>query len=148
MNREETRTPSVSCVFVCHDGKGRILMARRSAGARDESGTWDCGAGKIEYGETFEEAIEREVLEEYTTDVLEMEPIGVHNILRGDPVSHWIAIIFAVRVDPGSVSIGEPDKFDDIGWFTPEKLPSPLHSEFDESLVFFRRWQLRAAHKT
>lgn len=28
--------PSVSCVFVCHDGTGRILLARRSAQARDE----------------------------------------------------------------------------------------------------------------
>ena len=31
--------PGVSCVFVCHDGQGRVLLARRSAGARDEPGT-------------------------------------------------------------------------------------------------------------
>ncbi|MEV7907719.1 NUDIX domain-containing protein, partial [Streptomyces anulatus] len=48
------RTPAVSCVFVCHDGHGRVLLAQRGAGARDEPGTWDCGAGALEYGESFE----------------------------------------------------------------------------------------------
>src|SRR5690606_24260841 len=35
--------PAVSVVFVCHDGRGRVLLARRGAGARDEPGTWDTG---------------------------------------------------------------------------------------------------------
>ena len=30
--------PDVSVVFVCHDGEGRILLARRGPGARDEPG--------------------------------------------------------------------------------------------------------------
>jgi 8-oxo-dGTP pyrophosphatase MutT (NUDIX family) len=141
MSTATTRTPSVSCVFVCHDGDGRILMARRSAGARDEPGTWDCGAGGIEYGETFEEAVGREVGEEYATNVLELETIGVRNILRGDPVSHWIAIIFAVRVNPDTVRIGEPHKFDELGWFYPGDLPSPLHSQLNDTLALFKRWQ-------
>lgn len=110
-----TMTPSVSCVFVCHDGEGSILLARRSAGARDEAGAWDCGAGAIEFGETFEEAVGREVREEYSVDLLEMETIGVRNILRNDRQSHWIAVIFAVRVDPDLVQIGEPHKFDELG---------------------------------
>lgn len=110
-----TRTPSVSCVFVCHDGEGRILLARRSSGARDEAGAWDCGAGAIEFGETFEEAVGREVREEYGVDLLEMETIGARNILRNDRQSHWIAVIFAVRVDPDLVQIGEPHKFDELG---------------------------------
>lgn len=55
----DPKTPSVSRVFACHDGAGRILLARRSAGARDEAGAWDCGAGAIEFGETFEGAVGR-----------------------------------------------------------------------------------------
>jgi 8-oxo-dGTP pyrophosphatase MutT (NUDIX family) len=39
--------PAVSCVFVCHDGHGRVLLARRGAGARDEPGSWDTGAGAV-----------------------------------------------------------------------------------------------------
>jgi len=130
-----TRKPDVSCVFVCRDGDGRILLARRSAGARDEPGAWDCGAGAIEFGETFEEAVTREVTEEYATAPLTITLLGVRNVLRTDPPSHWIAVVFAVRLDPGSARIGEPHKFDDLRWFAPDALPSPLHSQLRATLA-------------
>ncbi|WP_406279276.1 NUDIX domain-containing protein [Embleya sp. NBC_00896] len=135
-------TPSVSCVFICHDGAGRVLLARRAAAARDEAGTWDTGAGALEWGETFESAVAREVREEYATDALEIATIGVRNVLRGDPVgSHWVAVVFAVRVDPEKVTIGEPHKFDALEWFTTDTLPTPLHSQCGAGLSLFKAWQ-------
>lgn len=127
--------PTVSCVFVCHDGEGRILLARRGAGARDEPGTWDTGAGALEHGETFEEAVTREVREEYSTVPLRITTIGVRNVLRGS--SHWVAVINAVQVDPAEVAIGEPHKFDELGWFRPDELPAPLHSQLPATLAVF-----------
>ncbi len=106
--------PAVSCVFVCHDDSGRILLARRGTGARDEPGTWDTGAGALEHGESFEAAVGREVREEYTAVPQRIQHIGVRNILRGSPLSHWVALLFAVEVDPADVAIGEPHKFDDL----------------------------------
>jgi 8-oxo-dGTP pyrophosphatase MutT (NUDIX family) len=125
-------------VFVCHDGAGRVLLARRGAGARDEPGTWDTGAGALEWGETFEAAVAREVREEYATEALAVETVGVRNVLRGDPVdSHWVAVVFAVRVDPAKVAIGEPHKFDALEWFAPDALPTPLHSQCGAGLALF-----------
>ncbi|GAA3079798.1 NUDIX domain-containing protein [Streptosporangium carneum] len=141
----EPRTPAVSCVFVCHDGQGRVLLARRGAGARDEPGTWDCGAGALEYGESFETAVAREVREEYSAEVLEAETIGVRNVLRENPASHWVAVIFAVRVNPGEVAIGEPHKFDRLDWFSRDALPSPLHSQLAETLALFHTWRERTS---
>jgi 8-oxo-dGTP pyrophosphatase MutT (NUDIX family) len=135
-------------VFVCHDGQGRVLLARRGAGARDEPGTWDCGAGALEYGESFEAAVTREVQEEYLARPVEIETIGVRNVLRGRPVrSHWVAVVFAVRVDPGEAAIGEPHKFDELGWFAPGALPSPLHSQLPESLALFHAWSAQAERR-
>jgi 8-oxo-dGTP pyrophosphatase MutT (NUDIX family) len=125
--------PKVSCVFVCHDGQGRLLLARRSGGARDEPGTWDCGAGALEFGETFEAAVAREVGEEYRATPQETVLAGVRNVLRLE--SHWVAVVFSVLVDPGAVAIGEPHKFDELGWFSPEGLPAPLHSQLAETLA-------------
>ncbi|GAA1647194.1 NUDIX hydrolase [Actinoplanes couchii] len=122
-------------MFVCHDGDGRILLARRSVRARDEPGTWDCGAGALEFGETFESAVTREVGEEYAAAPLAIRQLGVRNVLRAD--SHWVAVVFAVLVDPAEVRIAEPHKFDELGWFTPQALPSPLHSQLAETLALF-----------
>ncbi|MDI2125802.1 NUDIX domain-containing protein [Yinghuangia seranimata] len=132
------RTPSVSCVFVCHDGDGRVLLARRGPEARDERGAWDCGAGALEFGEAFETAVEREVREEYVAAPKEIVQLGVRNVLRGDPVeSHWVAVVFAVRVEPDAVAIGEPHKFDALEWFAPDALPGTLHSQLPETLALF-----------
>ncbi|BCJ46807.1 ADP-ribose pyrophosphatase [Actinoplanes ianthinogenes] len=127
--------PSVSCVFVCHDGDGKILLARRSAQARDEPGAWDCGAGALEFGETFEAAVTREVVEEYVAAPLEIVQLGVRNVLREDPPSHWVAVVFSVRVDPAQVRIGEPHKFDELIWCAPGELPEPRHSQLEATLA-------------
>ncbi|OEV06347.1 NUDIX hydrolase [Streptomyces nanshensis] len=141
--------PTVSCVFVCHDGAGRVLLARRSTGARDEPGTWDTGAGALEHGETFEEAVAREVREEYTADPLSVETVGVRNILRGGgdgPMSHWVAVVFAVEVDPEAVALGEPHKFDALGWFPPDEPPRPHHSQLPATLALFDRHRHSSTH--
>jgi len=129
-----TSEPRVSCVFICHDGTGRILLARRSAGARDEPGTWDTGAGALEFGETFEAAVTREVFEEYAVSPAEITLLGVRNVVRTSPLSHWVAVVFAVLVDPAAVKIGEPEKFDELAWFRRPALPSPLHSQLGATL--------------
>jgi 8-oxo-dGTP pyrophosphatase MutT (NUDIX family) len=135
--RPVTAEPRVSCVFICHDGAGRVLLARRSAGARDEPGTWDTGAGALEFGESFEAAVAREVTEEYTATPQEIAMLGVRNVVRAEPPSHWVAVVFAVRVAPGDVRIGEPHKFDELGWFRPDALPAPLHSQLRPTLALF-----------
>ncbi|MFD0889400.1 NUDIX domain-containing protein, partial [Streptosporangium algeriense] len=111
------------------------------AGARDEPGTWDCGAGALEYGESFEAAVAREVREEYSADALDVETIGVRNVVRAEPDSHWVAVVFAVRVDPAGVAIGEPHKFDRLDWFDPDDLPEPGHSQLPETLALFHAWR-------
>jgi 8-oxo-dGTP diphosphatase len=126
--------PRVSCVFICRDSSGEILLARRSAGARDEPGTWDTGAGALEFGETFEAAVTREVKEEYATEPREITMLGVRNVVRAEPPSHWVAVVFAVLVDRERVAIGEPHKFDELSWFRPDALPSPLHSQLEPTL--------------
>jgi 8-oxo-dGTP diphosphatase len=132
--------PAVSVVFVCYAVDGRVLLARRSEGARDEPGTWDTGAGALEHGESFAAAVRREVREEYGVEPLRVYTIGVRNILRGDPVSHWVAVVCAARVDPDAVRIGEPHKFDQLGWFSLDALPSPLHSQLPATVQLFQKW--------
>ena len=42
--------------------------------------------------------------------------------------SHWIHFFFLVEVDPLEVKNGEPEKFEELGWFRLKNLPQPLHS--------------------
>jgi 8-oxo-dGTP diphosphatase len=134
----------VSVVFFCHDGKGNFLLHKRSKNCRDEQGRWDCGGGAMKFGESFEEAVRREVIEEYCTDIKDLQFIATSNILREHTniKTHWIAFIFAAKVDPSLVKIGDPEKMDEIGWFTAETLPEPMHSMFAETLTFMKDFKV------
>ena len=125
----------VTVNFLVHDGQGRILLQKRSQNCRDEQGNWDIGGGAVEFGETLDDAVARELMEELCVKPLSIKAIqhyDAHRINKGVP-THWIAVTYAVLVDPNEVSIGEPHKVDDIGWFTKDNLPSPLHSMFDKA---------------
>jgi ADP-ribose pyrophosphatase YjhB (NUDIX family) len=121
----------VTIIFICHDGKGNILMAKRSVNCRDEHGAWDNGGGGLELHDAVENTLRAEIKQEYCADVLEYEFLGyrdVHREIKGIK-THWISLDFKVLVDPKQVKIGEPHKFDEIGWFTLDALPSPVHSQ-------------------
>lgn len=123
----------VAVVYFCHDGKGNYLFAKRSQGARDEPGTWDTGGGGLEFGETVEECLAKEIKEEYCADILQSQFLGYRDVFRdhdGRP-TRWIAFHFKVLIDPAQAKIGEPHKFDELRWFRLDHLPpvSELHSQ-------------------
>ena len=126
----------VSASFIIHDGKGRVLLQKRGAKARDERGTWDVGGGAIEFGESIDEAVRREVTEEILAKPLEIQFLtayDAHRTLENGTPTHWVAIMHTVRVDPAAVGIGEPDKISELDWFSSTDLPAPLHSQFWKS---------------
>ncbi len=126
----------VTINFLVHDGKGNILLQKRSQNCRDEQGRWDIGGGALEFGERLLDAVKREIKEELLTDPLSVEFLKSYEALRdnnGTP-THWMAFMFAVLVNPKTIKIGEPHKIDEIGWFNSKNLPDPLHSMFPHAL--------------
>ena len=130
----------ISIVYFCHDGAGNFVMAKRSENCRDEHNRWDTGGGALEFGDKIEERLRQEIMEEYCTDVLAYEFLGVNDVHRihAGKNTHWIALNYKVLVDKTKVRNGEPHKFSDIGWFTMENLPESLHSEL---LNFFDKYK-------
>lgn len=130
----------VTIVNFCHDGHGKFILAKRSKNSRDEHGKWDIGGGGVEWGESVESTMRREIKEEYSTDVLEYKFLGfrdVHRIHDGRK-THWIALDFKVLVDPKKVANGEPHKFDEVKWFTLRTLPKDLHSQLPDFLKRYK----------
>ena len=134
--------PGVSVIYLCHDGSGKYLLNKRSQACRDEHGRWDCGGGKLEYGELVLDVLRREIQEEYGVDVLSHGFLGyrdVHREFEG-VATHWVTLDFLVKVDKAQVRNGEPEKFEEIGWFSLVNFPEPLHSQFTD---FLKRYEGR-----
>lgn len=128
----------VTVSFVCYDKTGQVFMAKRSKNARDEHGKWDGGGGGLKHGDTLENTVRREILEEYGADVLQLDYLGHFEAFRTNEAgqkTHWIAHCYAALVDHGRVRIMEPEIFDDSGWFDLDALPEPLHSQWVEKFL-------------
>ncbi|HSX27764.1 MAG TPA: NUDIX domain-containing protein [Patescibacteria group bacterium] len=126
--------PGVTTIFFCHDGNGKLFLAKRSKLSRDEHGRWDPGAGGLKHGQTVEDNMKRELKEEYNVEPISSEFIGYFDAFRINPdeqPSHWVAMCFAVQIDPGKVKMNEPGMFEDSGWFSLSNLPEPMHSQFE-----------------
>lgn len=107
-------------------------MAKRSHNSRDERDRWDIGGGGLDWGLTAKDNIVKEIQEEYTATPESVDFLGYRDVFRETPdgkSTHWMALDFVAKVPRADMAIGEPEKFDDSGWFTLEKLPSPLHSQ-------------------
>jgi len=130
----------VGVVFFCHDGRGNYLLHKRSAATRDDQGTWDVGGGALELHELLEDAMKREIKEEYCADVLEHEFLGFRQVRRdnGTEKAHWLAFDFRVLLDPNQVRNGNPEKIDELGWFRLGEFPTPLHSQLPTGLALYK----------
>lgn len=120
----------VTVFFYCHDGQGNFLMHKRSQKCRDEQGRWDFPGGKLEFGESFAEAVLRELHEEHgcTGEVQEQFPAASRIREHEGIKTHWVTVGHIVKVNPADVINNDPEAIDEIGWFRLDNLPSPLHS--------------------
>ena len=130
----------VTIVFWCHDGKGNVLLALRGPNCRDEHGTWDPGGGGLEFGDSVEETLKKEIKEEYGAVVLDNEFLGFRDVHREHEgvKTHWIALDYKVLIDPAQVKNGEPHKMLEVKWFPADQLPHPQHSQFPKFLAQYR----------
>lgn len=117
---ERARVPCVGAVV--HDDTGRLLLVRR--GREPSAGCWSIPGGRVEHGETDEQAVRREMLEETALDVVVDRFVGA--VERDAPDgSVYVIRDFACRpaedADPSAVRAG--DDADAVGWFRPDELP-------------------------
>lgn len=113
-------------VFIIND-EGKVFLTKRSKNATNESGTWEIPGGKVHFGETLQDAAKREAKEEYGIDIELLEQFPAQNHLIPEEKQHWVPTSFLCRIiDKKMPRIMEMDKCDEIGWFSFDKLPTPL----------------------
>lgn len=109
------------------NGRGEIFLSKRSANAKNERGCWETPGGSVEFGETLEAAVRREIMEEYGAEIEIVEQWPAEDHLIPAEGQHWVATTFLARFAPGEEPrVMEPEKCDGIGWFAPESMPENL----------------------
>lgn len=109
---------TVACVgAVVSDGEHRIVVVRR--GQPPSQGLWSLPGGRVEHGETLEQAAEREVREETGLDIVICEVAGRVDIPHG-LVVYDVTDFMATVVGHPTLVAG--DDAADARWVTREEL--------------------------
>lgn len=118
--------------------RGKLFLARRGAGARNEHGLWEFPGGCVEFGERMADALRREVREEYGMEISVGELFDVTDHILVEEGQHWISPAFICAALEDSPRILEPDKCSEIGWFDPDRMPEELTQATRAHLVRYR----------
>jgi len=102
---------------VITNNEGRYFLARRGKEARNEKGKWEFPGGSVEFNETLENALIREVREEYGFDIKVEKLLDVVDHIIPAEKQHWVSPTFLCTPASGTPRILEPHKCDEIGWF-------------------------------
>lgn len=62
--------------------EGKFLLMKRSKMARGEHGYWELPGGGLDFGESPEEALKREIQEEVQMDIEVIKPLSVWHYIR------------------------------------------------------------------
>lgn len=104
------------------DENERLFLAKRGPGVRNEAGKWEFPGGGLEYGEKLEDAVVREMREEYGIEVEILLLLNVYNHILPAEHQHWVAVVYLCRLVSGVPQIQEDDKCTEIGWFTVDEI--------------------------
>ncbi len=117
--------PRVGCGAVIQRADGAVLLVQR--GRPPEQGHWGLPGGKVDWMETLEAAVVREVQEETGLRVAIQRLLCVVDHFEPALQQHWIAPVYLARTLDDSVAVlQEPEALLALGWFSPDALPMPL----------------------
>ncbi len=87
---------------------GQYLLLRRAADKDYAAGAWECMTGRVDQGESFEEALHREVQEELGVRVRPVYILGTTHFYRGTPIpeNELVGVVYLCVLDnPGSIRL-------------------------------------------
>ncbi|HDD57321.1 MAG TPA: NUDIX hydrolase [Thermoplasmatales archaeon] len=112
------KKPSITVDGLVVKDSSILLIKRKNEPFKD---MWALPGGFVNYGETVEDAVKREVKEETGLDTDITELFGVYSDPNRDPRGHTISIVFILKPTGGSLIGG--DDASDARYFPLDKLP-------------------------
>lgn len=114
------------CGFVWHDFDGvkKLFLPRRAATKKFWPDVYELPGGHVDWGETFEDALIREVKEEFDMTIKLGDPFYLFTYDNHVKGSHSVEVIyFATFTDPLENIKLEPEDHSEYKWLSEDGLP-------------------------
>lgn len=129
----------VGCgAFILNEKEEVLLQLRNKA---PEKNCWSIPGGKVEFFETFEHAIKREVKEETGIEIQIRCLLGICDHIVEEEKAHWVSPSFLCHITKGEPTIQEPLKHLDMKWFSLKQLPEQLTITTQNAIANYRKYK-------
>jgi len=131
------KSVGLGCGALILNENSEVLLLKRGRKTRNQAGLWCQPGGGVEFGETVEQAIKREIKEELGIDIELLRYLCYTDQIMKDEGQHWVAISYLAKIIAGQPKNLEPNKHEQIRWFALDKLPSNLSDTTVDSISAF-----------
>jgi 8-oxo-dGTP diphosphatase len=108
--------------------EGKILITKRSEKRDHAPGEWETLTGRVENGESFQDAVKREVKEEVSLEVEIVQPYDTFHFYRGAERVEHLGVSFWCKYKSGEVVL-DTNEQSDYKWVTTEEALSIITDE-------------------
>ena len=117
-------------VVILYDNDSRILLQHRTKDAPTFPDYWAFFGGGVEDGETVEQAVKREVLEELAYQLTAPRLVGIRRLVHHE--DEYTVHAFVEKYDGGELILGEGQA---MGWFLPDETNDLLMNDHDRLVI-------------
>ena len=130
--REKENRVDVGVGVVIFNENNEVLLIKRKE--THGAGEWAFPGGSLEFGETLEQAAERELEEELGLKTEDIRVISLSNQLRYLKDGVHCVIIGARARAIGEPEIKDPKKIEEIRWFPFDNLPGEMFEGSEQKI--------------
>jgi 8-oxo-dGTP diphosphatase len=131
MNNDKKIQKITACAFIHKDGK--LFVARRADTKKFLPGKYELPGGHIEFGETMEKGLEREIMEEFGFEVVIGEPFYVFTNTRDNNTVHSVEVdYFVTLADPNQNIELNPEDHSEYRWITQAEILNFFEEDDEE----------------
>ena len=116
----------VGCGALIINDRNETLLQKRTSKTRNGAGLWSKPGGGVEFNEKVEDALKREIKEEIGVDIEIIKFLGFTEGILKEEKQHWISLNYLVKIIGGDVQNLEPEKHEEVKWFSLNNLPENL----------------------
>jgi len=127
----------VGCGALIINDKNEILLLKRADNLDTDAGLWTRPGGKVEFHESVEAAVKREVYEETGIKVEIVKFLQNTDDFYENKTRHWVTFGYLVKYVSGEVKNMEPHKHTELRWFPIDQLPENLTHFTREALEVY-----------
>lgn len=107
---------------------GLVLIGQRAHHLDQAPGEWETLTGRVEQGESFEDAAKREVMEEVGLIVEVIKPYDTFHFYRGSEKVEHLGVSFWCKYVSGEIVLDTNEQID-FKWLTPDEAIELIKNE-------------------